>query len=181
MKKIAYLLMLPLALFFTQCDSDGGEEEGSENGAEETVDIGRVEELDLNKYGYPLVISVPKAGDIDSSYTIEELDWGALEIRVGLNFAVQIAGGDGDMAMAKEDIAMDDVYEATYLVDEPEAILYGWALKGMDMEPEFRFFVIKMDGANAYEIRSIVDEGFSEGAATRMFNIAKAIKVQPAS
>jgi hypothetical protein len=51
----------------------------------------------------------------------------------------------------------------------------------MDMEPEFRFFVIKMDGANAYEIRSIVDEGFSEGAATRMFNIAKAIKVQPAS
>ena len=181
MKKIAYLLMLPLALFFTQCDSDGGEEEGSENGAEETVDIGRVEELDLNKYGYPLVISVPKAGDIDSSYTIEELDWGALEIRVGLNFAVQIAGGDGDMAMAKEDIAMDDVYEATYLVDEPEAILYGWALKGMDMEPEYRFFVIKMDGANAYEIRSIVDEGFSEGAATRMFNISKAIKVQPGS
>ena len=181
MKKIAYLLMLPLALFFTQCDSDGGEEEGSENGAEETVDLGHVEELDLNKYGYPLLISIPKAGDIDSSYSIEELDWGALEIRVGLNFAVQISGGDGDMAMAKEDIAMDDVYEATYLVDEPEAILYGWALKGMDMEPEFRFFVIKMDGANAYEIRSIVDEGFSEGAATRMFNIAKAIKVQPAS
>ncbi|HIA06250.1 MAG TPA: hypothetical protein EYN71_06050 [Flavobacteriales bacterium] len=180
MKKIAFLLMLPLTLIFTRCDT-GGREDGEENGTEETVDLGRVEELDLNEYGYPLVISVPQAGDIDSSYTIEELDWGALEIRVGLNFAVQISGGDGDMGMAKEDIAMDDVYEATYVVDEPDAILYAWALKGMDMEPEYRFFVIKMDDANAYEIRSIVDEGFSEGAATRMFNIAKAIKVQPAS
>lgn len=180
MKKIAYLFILPLTLLFTHCDNGGGEDE-EENGTEETVDLGRVEELDLNEYGYPLVMSVPKAGDIDSSYTIEELDWGALEIRVGLNFAVQISGGDGDMAMAKEDIAMDDVYEATYVVDEADAILYAWALKGMDMEPEYRFFVIKMDGANAYEIRSIVDEGFSEGAATRMFNIAKAIKVQPAS
>ena len=177
MKKIAYLIILPLTLLFTHCDYGSGEE----NGTEEIVDLGRVEELDLNQYGYPLVISVPKAGDIDSSYTIEELDWGALEIRVGLNFAVQISGGDGDMEMEKEDIAISDVYEATYLVDEPDAILYGWALKDMDMEPEYRFFVIKMDGANAYEIRSIVDEGFLEGAATRMFNIAKAIKVQPAS
>jgi len=180
MKKIAYLLMLPLTLLFTRCDTGGGED-GEENGTEETVDLGRVEELDLNEYGFPLVISVPKAGDIDSSYIIEELAWGALEIIVGRNFAVQISGGDGDMGMAKEDIAMDDVYEATYVVDEADAILYAWALKGMDMEPEYRFFVIKMDDANAYEIRSIVDEGFSEGAATRMFNIAKAIKVQPAS
>ena len=180
MKKIAYLLMLPLTLLFTRCDTGGGED-GEENGTEETVDLGRVEELDLSEYDYPLLISVPKAGDIDSSYIIEKLDWGALEIRVGRNFAVQISGGDGDMAMEKEDIANADVYEATYLVDEPDAILYGWALKDMDMEPEYRFFVIKMDGANAYEIRSIVDEGFSEGAATRMFNIAKAIKVQPAS
>jgi len=180
MKKIAYLLILPVVMLFTQCNSDGGEEGDSEN-TEETVDLGRVEELDLNEHGYPLVISVPKAGDVDSSYTVAVLDWGALEIRVGLNFAVQVSGGDGDMAMAKEDIAMDDVYEATYLVDEAGGILYSWALKGMDVEPEYRFFVIKMDGANAYEIRSIVDEGFSEGAATRMFNIAKAIKVQPAS
>jgi len=174
--------MLPLTLIFTRCDTGGGEdgEDGEENGTEETVDLGRVEELDLSEYDYPLVISVPKAGDIDSSYTIEEI-MDALEIRVGLNFAVKISCGEGDMAMEKEHIANDDVYEATYLVDEPDGILYAFALKDMDMEPEYRFFVIKMDGANAYEIRSIVDEGFSEGAATRMFNIAKAIKVQPAS
>jgi len=180
MKKIAYLLMLPVVLLFSQCNSDNGEEGESEN-TEEVVDLGKVEQLDLNEYGYPLLISVPKAGDIDSAYTVDVLDWGALEIRVGGNFAVEVSGGDGDMAMAKEDIEMDDVYEATYLVDESDGILYSWALKGMDMEPEYRFFVIKMDGANAYEIRSIVDEGYSEGAATRMFNIAKAIKVQPAS
>ena len=71
MKKIAFLLMLPLTLIFTRCDT-GGREDGEENGTEETVDLGRVEELDLNEYGYPLVISVPQAGDIDSSYTIEE-------------------------------------------------------------------------------------------------------------
>lgn len=176
MKKLAYLLMLPLALLFTQCEN-GGEE----NGTEDTVDLGRVEEVDLNEYGYPLVISLPKSGDVDSSYTIQELDWGALEIRVGMNFGVQVSGGDGDMALVKEDIDLDDVYVATFIVDDPDAILYGWVIKDTDMKPEYRFFVIKMDGDNAYEIRNIVDEPFSEGAAKRMFDIARAIKVQPSS
>jgi len=176
MKRLAYLLMLPLALLITQCENGGGEENG-----EETVDLGSVDEVDLNEYGYPLVISVPKASATVPEPIIDVLDWGAVEIRVGTNFAVQISGGDGDMAQAKEDIGMDDVYAATYIVDEPDAILYGWAIKDTDMEPEYRFFVIKMDGEHAYEIRNIVDEGFSKGAAQRMFDIAKAIKVQPAS
>jgi len=176
MKKLAYLLMLPLALLFTQCEN-GGEE----NGTEETADLGSVDELDLNQYGYPLVINVPKASPTTPDPIIDELDWGAIEIRVGTNFGVQVSGGDGDMAQVKEDISLDDVYAATYIVDEADAILYGWAIKDTDMEPEYRFFVIKMDGDNAYEIRNIVDEPFSEGAAQRMFDIAKAVKVQPAS
>ena len=167
--------MLPLALLFTQCDG------GGEDTPEETVDLGNIEEVDLNEYGYPLVIALPKAGDQEFEPLIDVLDWGALEIRVGLNFAIQISGGDGDMTLTKEDIGMDDVYTATYIVEESDAILYGWSIKDTDMDPEYRFFVIKMDGDNAYEISSIVDEGFSEGAATRMFNIAKAIRIQPAS
>ena len=179
MKKFTYLLMLPLALLFTQCENgEGGEDE---NGTEDTVDLGNVNELDLNEYGYPLVISVPKASQSTPEPIIDVLDWGAVEIRVGTNFAVQISGGDGDMAMVKEDIGMDDVYAATYIVDEADAILYSWTIKDTDLKPEYRFFVIKMDGNNAYEIRNIVDEPFSEGAAKRMFDIARAIKVQPAS
>ena len=112
---------------------------------------------------------------------IDVLDWGAIEIRVGMAYGIQISGGDGDMALTKEDIAGDDVYGATYIIEEDDAILYSWAIRDTDMEPEYRFFVIKMDGESAYEIRNIVDEPFSEGAAQRMFNIAKAIKVQPAS
>lgn len=179
MKKFAYLLMLPLALLFTQCGDGNG---NGEDGTEETVDLGRTEDIDLNEYGYPMVISVPKSGDVDSSYTIQELDWGALEIRVGMNFAIQISGGDGDMALAKEDIDGELIYESNYVVDEPDAILYSLTNKmAPDMDVSFRFFVIKRDGAHAYEIRSIVDEGYSEGATTKMFNIAKAIKIQPAS
>jgi len=182
MKKFAYLLMLPLTLLFTQCENGEGENGGEENGTEENVDLGSVDELDLNQYGFPLIISVPKASPTVPEPVVDELDWGAIEIRVGTNYAIQITGGDGDMALAKEDIAMDDLYAATYIVDEPDAILYGWAIKDTDMEPGYRFFVIKMDGANAWEIRSIDDgEALSEGAATKMFNIAKAAKVKPAS
>jgi len=179
MRKITLLLILPLALLFTQCKNGGGE--GGDEGSENSVDLGNVDELDLNEYGYPLVISVPAETNTIPAPIVDVLDWDAVEIRVGTNFAVQISGGDGDMALAKEDINIDDVYAATYLVDEPDAILYGWAIRDTDMEPEYRFFVIKRDGNTAYEIRSIVDEPFSEGAATRMFNIAKAIKIQPAS
>ena len=178
MKKFAYLLMLPLALLFTQCENGGGEEDIPE----ETVDLGNVVEVDLNEYGYPLVISLPKAGDQEFEPIIDVLDWGALEIRVGVGFAVQISGGDGNMAQVKEDISLDDVYAATYLVDDPDAILYGWAIKDTEMEPGYRFYVIKMDGDNAWEIRSIDDgDAFTEGPATRMFNIAKAVQIQPAS
>lgn len=178
MKKLAYLLMLPLALLFTQCEN--GEGDGGE-GTEETVDLGNVEELDLSEYGFPLVINVPKASQSIPDPVIDVLDWGAIEIRVGTNYGIQISGGDGDMTLVKEDIAGDDIYGATYIVEEADAILYGWAIRDTDMEPEYRFLVIKMDGDNAYEIRNIVDEPFSEGAAQRMFNIAKAVKVQPAS
>jgi len=178
MKKLAYLLMLPLALLFIQCgDGNGGEEEETV----EAVDLGNVDEIDLNEYGYPLVISVPAASPNIPDPIIDVLDWGAIEIRVGTNYGIQISGGDGDMALAKEDIAGDLVYGATYIVEDDDAILYAWANKHTDMEPEYRFFVIIMDGNNAYEIRNIVDEPFSEGAAQKMFNIAKAIKVQPAS
>ncbi|MBL4578551.1 MAG: hypothetical protein JKX74_08765 [Flavobacteriales bacterium] len=178
MKKLTYLLMLPLALLFTQCENGDG---GEENGTEETADLGSVDELDLNEHGYPLVIKVPKESNSTPEPVIHVLDWGAVEIRVGVNFGVQISGGDGNMAQVKEDIDLDDVYAATFIVDEADAILYGWAIKDTDMEPEYRFFVIKMDGNNAYEIRNIVDEPFSEGAAQRMFDIARAIRVQPAS
>jgi len=171
--------MLPLALLLTQCTNGG--EEGGDEGTETAVDLGNVDELDLNEYGYPLVISVPAKTNTTPAPIVDILDWDAVEIRVGTNFAVQISGGDGDMTQAKEDINIDDVYAATYVIDEPDAILYGWAIRDTEMEPEYRFYVIKRDGATAYEIRSIVDEPFSEEAATRMFNIAKAIKIQPAS
>ena len=76
MKKLAYLLMLPLALLFTQC----------ENGdvPEETVDLGSVDWLDLNEYGYPISIPVPRESEatLTPAPLVDVLDWGAVEIRV---------------------------------------------------------------------------------------------------
>ncbi|PCH98105.1 MAG: hypothetical protein COB85_02215, partial [Bacteroidetes bacterium] len=124
---------------------------------------------------------VPAPGETVPEAIVDVLDWGGLEIRVGAGFQIQIAGGEGDIAQRKADINLDDVYEATFTVDDEGGLFYSQKFRGTDMEGDFHFFVVIKDGDVSYEIEDIKGESFGEGQARRMFEIARAIKVNSPS
>jgi len=164
-----------MSFFLVQCG------EGGDGDAKEQVDLGNVVDLDLSEYGYNIIVNVPAPSQTMPEATVDVNDWGAVEIRVGTNFQIQIGGGEGDIAAEKAHVLDDAVYEATFIIDEPDGILYSRKINGTDLEPEYHFLVIIMDGANPYEIRGIEGEVFKEKAAKRMFDIAKAIEIKEAS
>ncbi|HHZ64953.1 MAG TPA: hypothetical protein EYN38_08745 [Flavobacteriales bacterium] len=183
MKNLLILLFIPVIFLFVKCGSgDGGAEgEDREKPAEPTVNIGNTIELNLAKWGYHLTIQVPAPGETVPEAIVEELEWGGLEIRVGTGFQLQLGGGEGDIAQRKADINLDDVYEATFTVDDEAGLFYSQKFKGTDMEGNFHFFVVIKDGDVFYEIEDIKEATFGEGQARRMFEIAKAIKINSPS
>ncbi len=170
-----------MALLFVQCNSEG-ETENDANQVEETiVDLGNVDEIDMEEHGFQIVIKVPAAGATIPKPTIDVLDWGAAEIRVGNNFQIQISASEGDVTKRKEDIGLDDIYETTFIIEEENALFYSSKIRGTDLEPEYHFYVIISDGTKAFETEDIKGEVFSKKVAERMFNLAKAIKIKPTS
>jgi len=180
MKKFLIILFVPISFLFVQCNSEEVEEENIE-GTEQTIDLGDVDEIDLEEYGFQIKINVPAKSSTVPEPTIDVLDWGAVEIRVGKNYQIQISASDGDIAQRKSDINMDDVYETSFIVDETNVLFYSSKVRGAELDPEFHFFVIISDGDKAYEVEDIKGETYSEPVANRMLNFAKAIKIKPSA
>ena len=178
MKKTLLLLSAPVIMLFAKCGSGTGDG-NDENDSVQVVDLGTIADMDLSKYGYPLIVNVPAPSPNTPEATVDVLDWGGIEIRVGTNFQIQISGGEGDVAQKKSDIQNEDINESTFLIDEADAIFYRSKVKGTEIAPEYHFFVVKKDGNKYFEIEDIKGEVYEESAAKRMFDIARAIKIKP--
>ena len=181
MKKLLVLLCIPMSFLFVQCNSGEEDEKENDKGTAQTMDLGNVDEIDMEEHGFQILVKVPAAGPTVPEPMINVLDWGAAEIRVGQNFQIQISASEGDISQKKADINLDDVYETTFIIDEDNALFYSSTVRGTDLEAEHHFFVIITDGNKAYEVENIKGESFSEEVAERMFNLAKAIKIKPSA
>jgi hypothetical protein len=164
MKKISSFFAVIVTLTFAAC---GPKDDGSGNSG---VPQGMMA-LDLSQYGYNVSINVP-----DSSVgplEVVQQSWGAVEIKVGKAFQVSVKDGQGDIPLKKSDIAGNDVNKfKRYVVDEPNALLW----ESQIMEPEFHFYAVVKAGDASYEVEDIAGEIFSEAAATKMLESAKAMK-----
>jgi len=180
MKNLLLILFIPLAFLFAQCNSEEVEEENIEE-VEQKADLGNVDEIDLEEFGFQLTINVPAKSPTTPEPLIDVLDWGAVEIRVGKNYQIQISAGEGDIAQRKSDINLDDIYETTFIIDEENVLFYSSKIRGTEMDPEFHFFAIISDGNKAFEVEDIKGEIFSEAVANRMLDFAKTIKAKPSS
>lgn len=129
--------------------------------------------LNLARYGKPFSIFVPDTNA--GKFEVIEQTSGALDIKVGNNFAVSINEQFTDMQLRKADIKDDEVNKLkTYVVEEPNAILW----QSQIVEPEFHFLVNKKIGTNEYSFEDIRDteaKPFSLEAAQRMFDSSKNI------
>ena len=143
------------------------------SGKKESTKIPGMMELDLSSHGLPIMISVPDSAR--NKFEIVTQSWGATEIKVGKDFQISISEGDGDITLAKSDVAGNDVNKfKRYVIDEPTTILYESEIT----EPEFHLYsVVKLEKAS-YVVEDIKGEIFSEKMAQKMAESAKSIRVK---
>lgn len=131
-------------------------------------------EISLTQADFPVVVTVPENTDL-KKVKIEPQTWGGIEIRVGENFQIQIASGQGDIALRKSDLANDDVYKVDYLIDNNNAIVYRKYIPDTDMQ-EYHFYIIAKTSSGYYEVEDIPGNQFSKSAIMKMFDAAKKLK-----
>lgn len=130
--------------------------------------------LDLNRYGKPFAIFVPDTSV--SKLIVNEQPSGALDIKVGKNFAVSIYEQAADLALRKTDLKEDEVNKLTgFIAEEPTALMWESAIT----DPEFHFVVNQKVGNGEYSFEDIRDPEaalLSKEAIKKMFESCKNIK-----
>lgn len=174
MKKIIYaLLIASTALFVASC---GGNEEQTSDKVE--IPQGMIE-YDLSQHGpigLPCLINIPDEETGKGLPQVMEGPLGGTQIVVGKDFNIEIVVGDGDMNQKKADIASDAVFKSTYIVDEPNAILYKSEIPDAGVV-QYHFYVIMKVGNVTYEIEDVRgEENYSEEGIKRMFEAAKSLR-----
>jgi hypothetical protein len=165
MKKLLYLLAIPL-LAFVSCNGSKSESEESLEGMKEV----KIILLDDS-------LSVWVPSNIQGNMDIVQQNWGATEIKIGENFQISIEQSEGDIALQKSDIEGNDVFKLQrYIKDEPTMLF--WESKIPDMENStFHFYTIVTIGKTPYLIKD-VDSGvaYSESDVEAMIKAAKTLQ-----
>ena len=129
--------------------------------------------LNLQKYGKPFSMLIPDS--LKNRLSVSEESSGALEIRVGDNFAIAINEQAVDLELAKSDIAGDEVNRFKhYLVEEPFALVWESEIVG----PEFHFYLNRKIGNSEYSVQDIKDpehKPFSKEQIEKMVECARSI------
>jgi hypothetical protein len=166
MKKAVILLSAPVLLFLASCGGSKTEEE---------VILPGMMKVQLLVAGDTLSMIIPDStkGKVD----IVEQPWGATEIKVGKDFQLSIEQGEGDITLAKSDIAGDEVFKfQRYLTDEPTLLF--WESKIADMPTSnFHFYAITKPGKTSYLIKDIESgDAYTEKAIQTMVDASKTLK-----
>jgi hypothetical protein len=130
--------------------------------------------LNLNRFGKPFAIFVPDT--IANKLEIAEQTNGALEIKVGKNFAISISEQAADIEMRKRDVKEDEVNKLkSFIAEEPNAIMWESEI----VQPEYHFLLNQKIGTTDYSFEDVRDtEANAPGkeAIQKMFDSAKNIK-----
>ncbi len=172
-KTILILSAFAASVMFTACGG-GGEKQGEEESKQETTAPKGMVEISLEAYGFPITVPVPDT--TMNPLDITEQDWGAVEIRAGKYFQMQVAEG-GDLDLKKSDLKEDLLYKAEILEEGPGYVVYKQYIEGSNVEPFYHFYMVKNINGTDYEIQDInTGEAFPEKAVRKMFEAAKAAK-----
>ena len=134
--------------------------------------------LDLNRYGKPFAIFVPDT--MAAKLTITEQSTGALDIKVGKNFAITINEQAADLELRKTDIQEDEVNKLkSFIINEPNALLWESSWEGATNEPQFHFVLNLKLGNSDYCFEDLKDpeaNTFGKEAIQKMFDSSKNVK-----
>ena len=130
--------------------------------------------LDLTNHGKPFAIFVPDT--TTAKLIVTEQTSGALDIKVGVSFAITINEQAADIELKKTDIKGDEVNKfKSFITEEPTAIFWESEVT----KPEFHFLINQKIGTSEYSIedtKSTEAEPLSKDNTQKMFDSAKGIK-----
>jgi protease II len=132
--------------------------------------------LDLTRYGKPFAIFVPDT--TKAMLEVAENTNGALEIKVGKNFAISINEQEADLELKKQDVKEDEVNKLRqFIAEEPGMLVWESEI----IQPEFHFVVNKHAGNSAYSFEDAKSEAgtFGKEAILRMVDCSKNIQEKP--
>jgi hypothetical protein len=176
MKKLAYLLVV-LTISILLLPACGNSTDDKNNDADNTVQlpekIKKFIPFDLSPYGYNLEIYIPDS--LEGKPEAELTDWGAIILTVGSDYGIEIAYGDGDLSLLKEDLNMSDVFKSTIITEEPEGIVYKQEIPGTNIV-KHHFMVVKNFGADVFEIKDLMENDYTPAAINKMFEAAKTLR-----
>jgi len=162
------LITLVSATLITGLVSCGGKK------TEEIVAPQGMHTLNLNRFGKPFVIFVPDT--VANKMEITEQSNGALDIKVGKNFAISINEQAADIELRKQDIKGDEVNKfKSFFAEEPNAIMWESEI----VQPEYHFLINQKIGTADYnfeDIRDTESNPLGKDAVQKMFDSAKNIK-----
>ena len=100
--------------------------------------------LDLSKFGKPFALIVPDT--TKGKFEIIEQASGALDIKIGTNFAISIFEQAADIELKKSDLKTDEINKLkTFIIDEPATIFWESEIT----QPEFHFLMsAKINGTD---------------------------------
>jgi hypothetical protein len=134
--------------------------------------------LDLSRYGKPFAIFVPDT--VAAKLIITEQSTGALDIKVGKNFAITINEQPADIELRKTDIQEDEINKfKSFVINEPNALIWESGWEGAANEPQFHFVLNHKIGNSDYCFEDLKDPDantFGKEAIQRMFDSSKNVK-----
>lgn len=130
--------------------------------------------LELNKYGKPFAIFVPDT--TAARLEIIQQSYGALDIKVGKNFAISINEQAADLELRKKDVKEDEINKLkSFMVEEPTAIMWESEIT----QPEFHFLINQKIGTTEYSFEDVRDpeaSPFGKEAVQKMYDSCKNVK-----
>jgi hypothetical protein len=174
MKKIAYLFIALTFMMVTSCGGDATTDESTEN-TENTVELKDFEELNLEEYGFNLIVMVPKA-ELSGEPQVVLTERGALEVIVGSDFGLEIQFGEGDLELLKTDLKEDLVFTSEIILEEENALIYSQDIPDSGVKTQNHFLYKAVIGSETYEVRDLMDGEYGTGMIERMLSAAKTLK-----
>ena len=175
MKRFIYLILVFCIPFITSCGDGSSSKDSTTN--ENKISLKDYEELDLTPWGFEMMLMVPNAND-NGEPEVTLTDRGALEIKVGKGFGVEIMFGEGSLEMLKLDLKESLVYTSEILKEEEDLLIYQQDIPNSGIKTKIHFFYKKHLGSDIYEIRDLVDGTYSLNSIEEILAAVKEIKTK---
>lgn len=166
MKRILNVVGLSLALIIISCGDSNNVEQTTETQTQ-TIDLKGYEELDLTQYGFEMSMFVPNAEE-NGEAEVVLTERGALEVKVGSAYGIEIMYGEGDLELLKMDLKEDLVFTSEIIKEDEKYIIYKQDIPDSGVKTQNHFFYRVQIGTDVYEVRDLIDGNYGQGMIEKM-------------